>query len=255
MFEEEHSSRPSIGRPRPEPQDLLTARQLAYAYAEARTQEDRDYALEDAEGFLGELHEGTAPEVLVALLGLPADEDTREILHAVHERLMSKGRAAVPALLHAAALAPEPLATNAGEVLDRMPPQDLAAALLTLLAREHNDRVKGAAAGAGAAAPSAAAGRGGGDQCSRRRWRSPACSACRSPDPRRPGRTRAARLGHLGLRPSPRRQRRRYHDGRGLRRRPRTLTAAIRLSRDASAFDLVRDRSLCASRRASPHGG
>lgn len=147
MFEEEHSSRPSIGRPRPEPQDLLTARQLAYAYAEARTQEDRDYALEDAEGFLGELHEGTAPEVLVALLGLPADEDTREILHAVHERLMSKGRAAVPALLHAAALAPEPLATNAGEVLDRMPPQDLAAALLTLLAREHNDRVKGAAAG------------------------------------------------------------------------------------------------------------
>jgi hypothetical protein len=144
--EDDAAERPTIGRPRPEPAQLMTARQLVYAYVEARNADDRRYAIEEAETFLDAVGDSIENVALVALLGLPPDDQTRGMLADVAARLNSRMPAALRLLLRAALEGEEPACDNAAATLERLPVADLAEALAGALREEGGARLKRAAA-------------------------------------------------------------------------------------------------------------
>ena len=77
------------------------ARQLADAYEEAKTDEDREYAAEAIDGFLSD-HDDHAPtEALVALLDLPLNKLTWPLVDSVENTLIERGWEVVEPLLAA----------------------------------------------------------------------------------------------------------------------------------------------------------
>ena len=100
--DEDDQERLELGRPRPEPRELMTAKQLVYAYAEARTDGDREYAAVEAESFLYSLGDEAATAVLVTMLQLPARQFTWPVVELVRELLAERAPAIVPTLLRVA---------------------------------------------------------------------------------------------------------------------------------------------------------
>jgi len=77
------------------------ARQLADAFEEAQTPEDREYAAEAIDDFLSE-HDHYAPdEALIALLDLPMTKLTWPLVDSVEATLAERGMSAVLPLLEA----------------------------------------------------------------------------------------------------------------------------------------------------------
>jgi hypothetical protein len=144
--EDESAERPVIGRPRPEPAELMTARQLVYAYVEARCPEDRQYALEETEAFLDTLGDDADSAALIVLLGLPSIDETWRLLAEVEARLIERTPAVVQSLLRVSAEGDKPACDNAAAVLDRTPAADLALGFAHVLRAENGIRLKRAAA-------------------------------------------------------------------------------------------------------------
>ncbi len=85
--------------------DVAVARQLVYAFTEALDDGDRDaqdYAEQQLAEFVDEADDGTADEVLTALLDLPLDSSTLPLLNEVSAKLVRRGPGVVEALLRAA---------------------------------------------------------------------------------------------------------------------------------------------------------
>lgn len=135
-----------VGRPRPLPPELTTARQLVDAYLDARTDEDRAYAVDEAESFLFTFGDEVAAEVLATFLALPAAEDTEALFGLVDgclgEHLPGKTGAVVRVIAGDDPVAAE----NALAFLGAQPPAVVARGLIAVLAGRHDDRVKGVAA-------------------------------------------------------------------------------------------------------------
>jgi len=84
--------------------DVAVARQLVDAFTDALDEGDPDaqeYAEEQLADFLDDTDEGTADEVLVALLDLPLDADTLPLLNEISARLARRAPGVVEALLEA----------------------------------------------------------------------------------------------------------------------------------------------------------
>ncbi len=85
--------------------DVAVARQLVYAFTDALEDGDPDaqeYAEQQLAEFVDETDDGTADEVLVALLDLPLDASTLPLLNEVSAKLGRRGPGVVEALLGAA---------------------------------------------------------------------------------------------------------------------------------------------------------
>jgi hypothetical protein len=77
------------------------ARQLADAFGEAQTDEDREYAADAIDGFLSD-HDHYAPtEALIALLDLPLTKQTWPLVDSVESTLIERGTEVVEELLDA----------------------------------------------------------------------------------------------------------------------------------------------------------
>jgi hypothetical protein len=149
---DEQAREPHIGRPRPEPPDLVMARQLVSAYTLARTPDDRSYAAEEAETYV-DLHGDELSEAALAtFLDLPATESTLLVLDAVANALADRAAGAptvVGRLLRLSIARSEPARANAEVVLGRISAAHLAAGLIAVLADpECGVRLKGSAAAA-----------------------------------------------------------------------------------------------------------
>ena len=75
------------------------ARQLADAYEEAQTADDREYAAGEIVGFIDEHGEDAPDDALIALLDLPRGDATDSITDTVEALLTARGPGAVEALL------------------------------------------------------------------------------------------------------------------------------------------------------------
>lgn len=127
---------PHIGSPRPEPADLMMARQLVSAYTAARTPDDRAYAADEAETYVGARADELSDEALTAFLDLPATEATLLVLDAVAEALAERAtsvRGITGRLLKLTLARQEPARGNATLVLGRLPLSTLAAGLIAVL--------------------------------------------------------------------------------------------------------------------------
>jgi hypothetical protein len=77
------------------------ARQLADAYEEAQTAEDREYAADAIDDFLSECDHYAPDDALIALLDLPMSKLTWPLVDSVEATLAARGMPAVWALLEA----------------------------------------------------------------------------------------------------------------------------------------------------------
>jgi hypothetical protein len=137
-----------LGRPRPESRALMTAKQLVYAYAEARSQDDRDYAAAEAESFLYSLGDDADTAVLLVLLQLPARDGARMVIEMVQEKLAERAPGVVAAVLRVALERQGTAGANATDLLDALPARTLALGLIATLAGEAEDSLKKSAAAA-----------------------------------------------------------------------------------------------------------
>ena len=144
--EEDFPDRIELGRPKPEPRALMMAKQLVYAYVEAPSDEDRDYAAAEAESFLYSLGDDADIAVLLTMLQLPARDGTWPVVELVQERLAERAPGAVPALLRLAFERGGAASSNAAAILDGLPVRALALGLIQALAGEAEDSVKESAA-------------------------------------------------------------------------------------------------------------
>lgn len=118
---------------RSESDEVMSVRQLADACIEARTDEDRQYALGEAASFLDQLGGGADSMALIALLSLPADADCERLLAEVERRLAERAPAVVGALLRVVVEGDQPASDNAAEALDEALEVDLAQGLVEVL--------------------------------------------------------------------------------------------------------------------------
>ncbi|HUK77937.1 MAG TPA: hypothetical protein VL117_10105 [Thermoleophilia bacterium] len=157
--------------------EVAVARQLVDAFDDALETGDadaREYAEQQLADFVDELGDGTADEVLLALLDLPLDDGTFSLLHEVAQRLLRRGpgvvgllletalgdappelsvrdivsvAGAVGALLEAATRRPDlpDRTANAFSVMDAMAQGDLILGLIEVLEAPGNERLKRAA--------------------------------------------------------------------------------------------------------------
>jgi hypothetical protein len=125
------------------------ARQLADAFEEARTPEDREYAAAAIDDFLSE-HDDYAPsEALIALLDLPMTKLTWPLVDSVESTLVQRGLPAVWPLLEAidgrvydrGGQTP----ARALETLVAIPPAEVIRGLVGVLAGAADDELKTAA--------------------------------------------------------------------------------------------------------------
>jgi hypothetical protein len=135
---------------RTEDQALIgLARQLSDAYGEAQTPEDRDYACEAIDDYLGE-HGGDAPSAaLIALLDLESTDETFPLVDRAKTLLSARGPAVVEPLL-AASLGrvydrDGQTSENALGALDSMEDADLIQGLCEVLSGPVDDDLKSAA--------------------------------------------------------------------------------------------------------------
>jgi hypothetical protein len=131
---------------RSEPDEVMSAKQLADACVEARTDEDKKYALGEAASFLSGLGGGADSRALIALLRLSPDDDSEELLAEVERRLAERAPAVVGALLQVAVESDHPVCDNAAAALDQMPEVDLAQGLIEVLEDDTHAGLKRAAA-------------------------------------------------------------------------------------------------------------
>jgi hypothetical protein len=75
------------------------ARQLADAYEEAQTADDREYAAGEIVRFISESGEDAPDDALIALLDLPRSDMTTSIIDTVEALLTARGPGAIEALL------------------------------------------------------------------------------------------------------------------------------------------------------------
>jgi hypothetical protein len=146
--EEDSPDRIELGRPRPEPRELMTAKQLVYAYADARSNEDREYAAAEAESFLYSLGDDADTTVLLTMLQLPARDGTWPVIEMVQERLAGRAPGVVAILLRVVLARDGAASGNAAAVLDGLSLRDLALGLIQTLAAEAEDSLKETAAAA-----------------------------------------------------------------------------------------------------------
>jgi hypothetical protein len=98
---------------------VAVARQLVYAFTDALDAGDpdaREYAEQQLADFVDETDDGTADEVLVALLDLPLDASTLPLLNEVSAKLARRGPGVLVALL-GAALGDAPPGLSLGDVV------------------------------------------------------------------------------------------------------------------------------------------
>jgi hypothetical protein len=126
--------------------DVATAKQLVYAYQEAPSQDDKEYAAQAIRSFLDTLDRDTGTAALIALFDLPGTEATQQIIDDVDSRLVERAPAAVPELLRTAVLGDEPARTHALDVLDQIDARDLADGLVLVLQSNAGDELKEIAA-------------------------------------------------------------------------------------------------------------
>lgn len=138
--------RPEFGRPRPEPPQMMTARQLVYACTEARSDDDMEYAVGEVDAFLDANGDDLDSAVLITLLDLPDDELTRPLIADVSARLADRTPAVVEAILRTATSGAGPSYDNAAAVLDMLPDTELALGLVEVLSDDTDDELKEAAA-------------------------------------------------------------------------------------------------------------
>lgn len=135
-----------LGRPRPLPPELMTARQLVDAYREARTEDDRAYAVDEAESFLFALGDDVGADVLVVFFGMPSREDTGPVFDLVEGCLAAHMPGAMGVVLRVIAH-DEPAAGDSALVfLASLPVGVVVRGLIAVLAGRDDDRVKGIAA-------------------------------------------------------------------------------------------------------------
>jgi hypothetical protein len=127
------------------------ARQLADAFEEARTEEDRDYAAAAIDDFLSD-HDHYAPtEALIALLDLPLTKQSWPLVDSVESTLIERGTEVVEDLLAAscghAYDVDGPVPQRALETLHGLSDTKLLRGLLRILAGRADDELKQAAVG------------------------------------------------------------------------------------------------------------
>lgn len=144
--EDDEGEYPGIGRPRAEPPQVMTAKQIVYAFEAAASAAEREYAAAEAQSFLLAAGEDVGMEVLAVMLALPDTELTRPALDLVEERIEERLSAAVVPLLTAAAEPHGRRRENAAALLAALPASRVAAALIGVLAGEHEDGLKRGAA-------------------------------------------------------------------------------------------------------------
>jgi hypothetical protein len=144
--EEDFPDHMELGRPRPESRALMTAKQLVYAYAEAPSDEDREYAAAEAELFLSSLGDDADTAVLLVMLHVPADDGARTVVEMVQERLAERAPGVVAAVLRVALEHDGPAAANAADILDGLSPRTFALGLIEALAGETDNSFKRSAA-------------------------------------------------------------------------------------------------------------
>jgi len=144
--ERDSDSRPEIGRPRPTPPELMTARQLVDAYREARTDEDRAYALDEAESFLFTVGDDVGADVLVTFFAVPSREETGPLFDLIEGCLAGHMPAKMGRVLRVVAEGESPAPDNALAFLAALPASLLVRSLIAVLAGQDEDRVKGIAA-------------------------------------------------------------------------------------------------------------
>jgi hypothetical protein len=146
--EEDFPDHIELGRPRPESRALMTAKQLVYAFAEAPSDEDREYAAAEAESFLYSLGDDADTAVLLVMLQMPAGDGARTVIEMVQERLAERAPGVVAAVLRVALEHDGPAGTNAADVLEALSARTFALGLIEALAGEADDLFKKSAAAA-----------------------------------------------------------------------------------------------------------
>lgn len=125
------------------------ARELAFAYLDASTDEDAEYAAGEIADFLLE-REALPNEALIALLDLPTDPRTAGLLRAVAGTLTARGAEVAGLLL--AAMLPEAgtaqRAEHAMAIVDGMDERDLIAGFVQVLRSPAGEDLKNACVGA-----------------------------------------------------------------------------------------------------------
>jgi len=125
------------------------ARQLADAYEEAQTSEDREYAADAIDDYLSECDHYAPDEALIALLDLPMTKLTWPLVDSVEATLAERGQSAVWPLLEAidgrvydhGGQTP----ARALETLGAMREGDVIRGLVTVMAGAADDDLKAAA--------------------------------------------------------------------------------------------------------------
>ncbi len=125
------------------------ARQLADAFEEAQTEEDREYAADAIDDFLSD-HDHYAPtEALIALLDLPLTKQTWPLVDSVEATLIERGTEVVEELLDASRGhvydLDGPVPQRALETLRGLSDTKLVRGLLRILAGRADDELKQAA--------------------------------------------------------------------------------------------------------------
>ena len=125
------------------------ARQLADAFEEAQTDEDREYAASAIDDFLSD-HDHYAPtEALIALLDLPLTKQTWPLVDSVEATLIGRGTEVVEELLDASRGhvydLDGPVPQRALETLHGLSDTRLTRGLLRILAGHADDELKQAA--------------------------------------------------------------------------------------------------------------
>jgi hypothetical protein len=125
------------------------ARELAYAYLDAGSVADAEYAVDEIHAFLLE-REGLPTDALVALLDLPRESRTSIVLERVSKVLSRRGAEIVGPLLAAQMPGAGTVhrARNAAAVLEGVDDRELIAGYLSVLAGKAHDELKNAAVGA-----------------------------------------------------------------------------------------------------------
>jgi hypothetical protein len=131
---------------RSEPDEVMAARQLADACAEAHTDADRQYAIAEAAAFLRTLGGQADSRALIALLRLPVDADSEGLLADVKRRLAERAPAVVGSLLRVVVEGDHPACDNAAEALDKALVVDLAQGLIEVIEDDTHDGLRRAAA-------------------------------------------------------------------------------------------------------------
>ena len=125
------------------------ARQLADAFEEARTEEDREYAADAIDDFLSD-HDHYAPtEALIALLDLPLTKQTWPLVDSIESTLIERGSEVVEELLDASRGHVHdldgPVPERALETLRGLGDAKLIRGLVRILAGSADDELKQAA--------------------------------------------------------------------------------------------------------------